>query len=179
MRRAILAFVVLGFTSMVLAQHSHSPAVPAAKSPEASHHAFLDMERQALERGEGFGMALAADRAGYPGPKHVLELKEQLQLTPEQAAGMEKLFAEMKQQAVERGREVLNAEKRLEEMFAVGRSEDELREETYRIASLRAELRWVHLRAHLAARKLLAPHQVHTYMQIRHGAAGSHPAATK
>jgi len=121
-------------------------------------------------------MALAADRSGYPGPKHVLELKDQLKLTPEQAVGMEKLFAEMKQKALERGREVLNAEERLAQMFAEGRSEDELREETYRIASLRAELRWVHLRTHLAARKLLTPHQVHTYTQLRHG---SGPHATQ
>jgi hypothetical protein len=173
MKRALFVLLLFAPICVLLAQHhGQQPGAPAAQKTEAGHHAYLEMERGAIERGEGFGMALAADKAGYPGPKHVLELKNELKLTPEQAAGMEKLHAEMKQKALERGREVLNAEERLARMFAEGRGEDELREETYRIASLRAELRWVHLRTHLAARKLLTPHQVHTYTQIRHGSAG-------
>jgi hypothetical protein len=100
-----------------------------------------------------------------------------LKLTPEQVTVMQKLFSEMKQKALERGREVLNAEQRLEQMFAEGRSEDELREETYRVASLRAELRWVHLRTHLATRKLLTPQQVEAYTRIRHGMAAGQPVS--
>jgi hypothetical protein len=171
MRIALLIVLVLICCLSGAAQHQHGSQ--PAQETEKGHHAFLEMERQAIERGEGFGMALAADRSGYPGPKHVLELKEELKLTAEQVAAMEKLFAEMKQKAVERGREVLNAEQRLEQMFAEGRSEDELREETYRIASLRAELRWVHLRTHLATRKLLTPQQVEAYTRLRHGQTAS------
>jgi Spy/CpxP family protein refolding chaperone len=185
MKRAALfsLFVLLCDSLVAVQQHQHGSQLPpggatTAQSAQAGHHAFLEMERQAIERGEGFGMALAADRSGYPGPKHVLELKDQLKLTPEQVAAMEKLVAEMRQKAVERGREVLNAEQRLEQMFADGRSEDELREETYRVASLRAELRWVHLRTHLATRKLLTPQQVQAYTHIRYGAA-MHQAAPK
>jgi len=179
MKRYFLGFLLLFPVAVLLAQHQHGsqPAhpddAPAVQSAERGHHAFLEMERQAIERGEGFGMAMPADRSGYPGPKHVLELKEELKLTPVQAAAMDKLFAEMKQKALERGREVLNAEQRLEQMFAEGRSEDELREETYRIASLRAELRWVHLRTHLATRRLLTPQQVEAYTHIRHGAGAA------
>ena len=175
MKRYFLGFLLLYPVAVLLAQHQHGPqpAHPgdarATLTVERGHHAFLEMERQAIERGEGFGMAMPADRSGYPGPKHVLELKEELKLTPEQAAAVGKLFAQTKQKALERGREVLNAEQRLEQIFAEGRSEDELREETYRIASLRAELRWVHLRTHLATRRLLTPQQVHTYLQLRHG----------
>ena len=185
-RRAILFLPVLSSCLLVAAQqHQHGSQQPppggaaAAQPAQAGHHAFLEMERQAIERGEGFGMAMPADRSGYPGPKHVLELKEQLKLTPEQVAAMEKLFAEMKQRALERGREVLNAEERLEQMFAEGRSEDELREETYRIASLRAELRWVHLRTHLATRKLLTPQQVEIYTRTRYGSMAGNPSALK
>jgi Spy/CpxP family protein refolding chaperone len=151
------------------AQHKHSPP-GAPGAAQASHHACLEQERAALERGEGFGMALAADRNGYPGPRHVLELKAELKLTPEQESAMEKLFAQMHQQAVARGREVLIAEARLEELFAAKRPAAELREQAYRVATLRAELRWVHLSAHLAARKLLTPEQLAAYQQIRPGA---------
>lgn len=178
----LLVFILSSCLPIAAQQHQHGAPPPqpggatTAQSAQAGHHAFLEMERQAIERGEGFGMAMPADRSGYPGPKHVLELQEQLKLTPEQVAAMGKLIAEMKQKAVERGREVLNAEQRLEQMFAEGRSEDELREETYRVASLRAELRWVHLRTHLATRKLLTPQQIEAYTHIRYGAVMHHPA---
>ena len=171
MRRSLLAVLVLGSASILFAQaqRGERPAVPAAGPAEASHHACLEQERQAIERGEGFGMALAADRSGYPGPRHVLDLRKELKLTPEQVTGTERLYAGMKKRALERGHELLLAEQRLEQMFGEGRSEDELREETYRVASIRAELRWVHLGSHLAARKLLTAEQVATYMRIRHG----------
>jgi len=171
MKRILLGPLLLVSALSLPAQHQHPPAgdEPAVQSSEAAHHAFLDMERQAIERGEGFGMALPADRAGYPGPKHVLDLKSELKLTPDQIAAMEKLYAAMKQKAIEHGREVLAAEQRLEEMFREGRPEPELREESYRVASLRVELRWVHLGTHLAARKLLTPEQIATYVRLRHG----------
>ena len=147
-------------------QHIKSPA--AAPQAMAQHHAFLEAEHQAIERGEGFGMALAADKNGYPGPKHVLDMKKELKLTPAQEAAMQKLMTEMKTKALARGKDVLLAEKRLEELFAQGKSEDELREETYRVASLRAELRWVHLATHLAAKKILTVQQIATYQEMRH-----------
>jgi len=152
--------------------HKHTPTdAPTKASPavQASHHACLEQERAALERGEGFGMALAADRTGYPGPRHVLDLKNELKLTPQQEAAMEKLSMQMHEQAVKRGKEVLIAEERLEAMFAQDRPEAELREQAYRVATLRAELRWSHLSAHLAARKLLTPEQLAAYQQLRHG----------
>ena len=157
----------------IAAQHEPNMKHPATASqiPQAmaQHHAFLEAERGAIERGEGFGMALAADKNGYPGPKHVLDMKKELKLTPAQEAAMERLMAEMKTRALAKGKDVLLAEKRLEELFAQGKSEDELREETYRVASLRAELRWVHLATHLAARKILTAKQIAAYQQMRHG----------
>lgn len=158
------------------AQHAqHMQQAQQAQAPsktEAEHHAFLQMEREALEQGQGFGMALAADRSGYPGPKHILELKEQLKLSAEQEAAVTALMAAMKDKARPLGQQILKAEQQLEELFRAGRSEAELREETYRIATLRAQLRWVHLETHLAARKLLSEEQLATYQRVRHGGAG-------
>ena len=48
-----------------------------------------------LKAGRGMGMALAAERNGYPGPLHVLELADQLGLTPAQRARMAELVAAM------------------------------------------------------------------------------------
>jgi len=113
-------------------------------------------------------MALVADHNGYPGPKHVLEMKDKLQITPQQQSAVEKLFVQMKQQAIAKGKEVLGAEALLEQMFASGNTEAELRAQTERVGVLRAELRWVHLSAHLEARKLLTPEQLAAYQRLRH-----------
>lgn len=153
-----------------MAQHHHMASDAPSQSPEARHHAFLEEERQAIERGEGFGMAFPAELNGYPGPRHILDLQNELKLTPDQAAAVQKLFAEMKEQALARGKEVLQAEGELERMFRANRPEAELREQVLRVASLRGELRWVHLRAHLAAAQLLTKEQIAAYSQLRHGA---------
>jgi len=168
-RIGVVLFAVWMASAGGAQQHTHTPAAAGAGTAQAAHHAFLEQERAAIERGEGFGMALPADRSGYPGPKHILELKDELKLTAGQQAAVEKLFAHMKEKAIARGKEVLSAEARLEKMFADRRPEAELREESFRVASLRAELRWVHLEAHLAARKLLTPEQLSTYHHLRWG----------
>ncbi|HEX2713462.1 MAG TPA: Spy/CpxP family protein refolding chaperone [Candidatus Acidoferrales bacterium] len=167
---ALAAILAPGLPTQTSGPHKHSPANAAA---EEGHHACLEQERAAFERGEGFGAALVADRNGYPGPRHVLELRSELKLTPEQESALEKLFTQMHEQAVARGKEVLVAEEKLEAMFAQDRAEAELREQAYRVATLRAELRWVHLAAHLAARKLLTSEQLAAYQQLRHGSGAS------
>lgn len=147
-------------------QHQHSAS---GQTAESSHHAFLEAERTAIEHGEGFGMALAADRNGYPGPKHILELKADLQLTSEQEAAAQRLMADMKQKAIAQGKELLAAEGELEALFRRGAAEAELRQQTTRIAALRADLRWVHLETHLAARPVLTAEQLQKYHHLRHG----------
>jgi Spy/CpxP family protein refolding chaperone len=133
------------------------------------HHSCLDEERASIERGEGFGMAMIADRSGYPGPRHVLDMASDLHLTAEQRAAMEKLFAGMHEKAVARGKEFLEAQARLEQMFREGRTEADLREQAFRVDSIHAELRWIHLSAHLAAQKILTPDQISQYAHLRHG----------
>ena len=151
------------------AQHAPSSAVPA------SHHACLDEERQAIEKGEGFGMALAADRNGYPGPKHILELKTELALTPEQEKEVQALFYEMHAEALAVGKKLLDKEAALERLFASGAAEAaEVRQRLDEIAALRAALRWVHLSAHLRARELLTPEQRARYHTLRHAAPAHH-----
>ncbi len=174
MSRTIGTVLLLAFSAAAQHQDTAPEPISPGKAAGAAHHACLDQERAALERGEGFGMALAADRNGYPGPRHLLELKAELKLTPEQQSAIEDLFRRMKQQALARGKEVLVAEQNLDAMFAGRRPEAELREQAFRAATLRAELRWVHLSAHLAAQKLLSPEQLAAYQHLRYG---HHPAA--
>ncbi len=172
--RMVGTVLLLAFSAAAQQQGTAPGPISPGKAAEAAHHACLDQERAALERGEGFGMALAADRNGFPGPRHVLELRAELKLTPEQQSAIEDLFRRMKQQALARGKDVLVAEQKLETLFAAKRPEAELREQAFRAATLRAELRWVHLSAHLAAQKLLSPEQLAAYQHLRYG---SHPGA--
>lgn len=148
------------------AQQTHTQH--AASADMKQHHACLEEERASIERGEGFGMAMAADHAGYPGPRHVLDLAGELKLTAEQRAAMEKIFAAMHEKAIARGKELLESEARLEQMFRDGRPEADLREQSFRVDSIHAELRWIHLSAHLAAQKVLTPDQIALYTRLRH-----------
>ena len=161
-----LAFSIVGQprtgAGSAIAAPSHD-----APSAMAHHHSCAGEERAAIERGEGFGMAGPADRSGYPGPKHAIELRKELKLSPEQVAALEKLQAGITEKAVARGKEMFAAEALLEEMFREGRTEADLREQSFRIDSLHAELRWVHLSAHLAARALLTPEQIAAYLRVR------------
>lgn len=170
-----------GITSLLLlsALAAASAPVPALRFPmfsgqtkqdhsaHAGHQACIDAERESLARGEGFGMALPADHAGYPGPRHVLDLATELKLSPDQVRALQKLFDEMKQKAQQRAGEIQAAQELLEKMFRENHSEADLREQSFRVDSIYAELRWVHLSAHLAARKLLSPEQVAAYERLR------------
>lgn len=158
-------------TCLVLSASPAPQAQHAAGSP-ATPMACLEEERQALERGQGFGMALVADRHGFPGPRHILELKTELGLTPEQEAQVRQLFDRMQTQAVAAGKKILDKEVELESLFVSGNPEEAaVRRLLAEIASRRADLRWVHLSAHLAAHELLTPEQLHQYHLHRHSAA--------
>jgi Spy/CpxP family protein refolding chaperone len=136
-------------------------------SAHAGHQSCLDAERESLARGEGFGMALPADHAGFPGPRHVLDLGKELKLSSEQVRDMQKLFEGMKERAQQRAAEIQSAKELLEKMFRENRPEADLREQSFRLDSIYAELRWIHLSSHLAARKLLTAEQVAAYQRLR------------
>jgi Spy/CpxP family protein refolding chaperone len=166
--RTVLSF--LGCSALFLGAPLQLSHAQEAHPHEAMqhHHSCLDEELASLERGEGFGMGMAADRNGYPGPRHVIDLAADLRLTAEQRAAMEKLFAGMHEKALARGKEFFEAQARLEQMFRDGRPEADLREQAFRVDSIHAELRWIHLSAHLAAQKILTPQQIAQYTRLRH-----------
>jgi hypothetical protein len=127
-----------------------------------------------LLSGAGMGLARPAELNGYPGPRHVLDLADSLALTAEQRGIVEGIFRDMNARAVELGREVLAAERDLDAAFASGEvTEDALAEIVDRIGSLEADLRAVHLRAHLATREVLSLYQRHEYVRLR-GYAAAH-----
>jgi hypothetical protein len=127
-----------------------------------------------LRSGRGMGMALPAELNGYPGPVHVLELAEQLQLSAEQQAAARQLFEEMQTEAIVLGARVIAGEAALEGLFATGTATDAAIEvAAVEVGRAQGALRAHHLRYHLAMRELLSPHQVMRYQQLRGYATGS------
>ena len=118
--------------------------------------------------GKGMGLALPAELNGYPGPRHVIDLAQDLDLTPEQTIQVQALFDEMQPQAIALGEKILAVEAALEADFRQ-QTIDEISLETQlqTIATLQAQLRFVHLNTHLATIDILSSHQVMLYNSLR------------
>jgi len=121
-----------------------------------------------LRKGEGLGMAKAAELNGYPGPMHVLTLAKQIELTDSQQRQVTAIFERMNAAAKSLGAELITHEQTLDELFAKGEiTPDRLTAEMAVVAELQGRLRSVHLGAHLETRALLNPDQIARYEQFR------------
>ena len=145
----------------------------------AQHSPYLGLEGRALKalsaeqvedylEGRGMGLALAAELNGYPGPKHVLELAEELALDDGQLSEMREIFAHMQAEAVDLGRRIVERERSLDALFAEGRIDAEtLRQATEDLGRLNGQLRGAHLAAHLATMEVLSGDQRARYAEAR------------
>ena len=144
-----------------------------AQSPYAGEESraiksLSEKEKAALERGAGMGMARIAELNHYPGPRHVLELATELELTDSQIEETEDLFANVKISAVELGRQIVEAEAELDGMFSDGSvTPESLETAVLEIGEMRARLRHVHLDAHLQQAAILSPEQIEAYDSLR------------
>jgi hypothetical protein len=129
-----------------------------------------------LMAGRGMGLALVAELNGYPGPRHVLDLADQLELTTDQRAKTQALFEAMKAEAIPIGARIIADEAELDRLFAQHRiTPDVLDALTARIASAQGKLRATHLSYHLRMMEVLSPEQVAHYMVLRgHGMKHQH-----
>lgn len=157
-----------------------APVSPYAGEEAREIKALSIEETKSYLSGEGMGLARAAELNGYPGPSHVLALGADLGLAPEQRRQTEMLFGAMREKAIGVGRRLVEEERTLDEMFA-GKAvtPERLSATLQRIAALQAELRGVHLEAHLEQVRILTPAQVARYVALRGYAfapnRGAHP----
>lgn len=127
-----------------------------------------DADIAAYTNGDGMGFAKIAELNGFPGPKHILENESSMNLSAEQKTEVQKSYDKMKQKAVELGKQIVEREKELNELFQQNKiDETTLQEKTQSIAKLQGELRGVHLQAHLEMKKILSPQQVENYKRLR------------
>jgi Spy/CpxP family protein refolding chaperone len=109
-----------------------------------------ESEKKALLAGSGLGAGMIAMQNGYPGPKHVLEMGDELGLTAEQKEEIGTLFAERKASFVDMGSELVKKDEELTAMFASGSVKTKDVEKLAReIGQLQGELRAGHLNAHV------------------------------
>lgn len=125
-----------------------------------------------LRRGGGWGLAKAAELNGVPGPAHLLELKDEIPLTPAQVAEITGLYESMRAGAIAGGERLIALEQALETHFRDGTVTDAiLRDSLDAIAAARRDLRYTHLATHLKTPKILTPQQVARYAELRGYAA--------
>ena len=91
---------------------------PYAGQEQRSIKALSDREISDLTEGRGMGLAKAAELNGYPGPMHVLELADPLELSDQQRVKMQELFAAMKAEAIPLGERLIAQEADLDKQFA-------------------------------------------------------------
>lgn len=151
-----------------------------ARSPYAGEEAreiraLSPAQIEGLLAGKGLGYAKSAELNRYPGPAHVLELQAELGLSQVQLEATRAVHARMQARAKDLGARVVAAEAALEQRFRDGSiTEDGLRAALASIGRLQAELRGVHLLAHLEQRRVLTVEQVARYMHLR-GYHGGQP----
>jgi Spy/CpxP family protein refolding chaperone len=163
----------------------------AAQSADSQHSSYIGQEHREIKSlsdaeiadllaGRGMGLAKAAELNGYPGPKHVLELAPQLNLTPDQLAATKTLHHSMQTKASELGRRIVEQEHVLDTMFADKMiSHESLSRALETIGELQTQLRRTHLETHLTQAKILTAEQSKHYSKLRgysETATGSHHA---
>jgi Spy/CpxP family protein refolding chaperone len=165
--------LALVFTPALAAEdhRHHSPAASATPYAglEARPIKALSAEDQAgLLAGQGMGMALAAELNGYPGPRHVLDMADDLALSPHQRHQTSQAFDEMKGEATALGSAVIAAEEELDRLFASGSATPtSVMDATAKVAGLSGQLRALHLGYHLRMRAILSAEQVAIYNKLR------------
>jgi Spy/CpxP family protein refolding chaperone len=168
--------------TLIISFASFAMLVLPAVAQEPPHHSLASQETAEISlptsysaddvaellQGAGRGMAKPAELNGAPGPTHVLEFAEELELTQEQRVQIEAIRLDMKTNAIVLGQELIALELALEETFAAGEVQAEgLLAALDRIANAERDLRYIHLSAHLSTPALLTADQIRRYDGLR------------
>ncbi len=154
-------------SSVSWGQHGHGAGHDGGH--QAAQACAIEFDK-VIGEGRGFGMAFAADQNGYPGPMHVLELKDRLKLTPDQEAKTQALMHAMFTESKPKSARLLEAEAKLRHLFADRTADDAaVRAAVAEVERARGEVRLVHLLTHLKTRELLTEDQRRLYHEARWG----------
>ena len=192
------AFVVSGFILLAVVWSGSLPAIVAQEAtPPGEHDDHAPVEEATLQsgtrspyadtydsdapiralsgelveqirQGQGASLALPAELNGLPGPLHVLDLADQLDLSPGQQAQVQDVYDRYLADAVPAGERYLAAAQALEEgLRSRAMLEEELSALVAEASRLEGELVTIHLTAHLRTAGVLTPEQIAIYNQLR------------
>ena len=165
----IIALVVIPLSSLMLLASSE----PAYKSKYIGQEkrdikSLSEEDIKELKAGAGWGLAKAAELNGLPGPKHILEMKQEIDLTAKQEKMVIALYNKMNKEAISLGNKLIEYEEELNYGFA-DRNIDEktLDELLEKISETYKSLRFTHLSAHLQTPSILTESQIRKYNKLR------------
>ncbi|MDA1257806.1 MAG: hypothetical protein O3C10_08190 [Chloroflexi bacterium] len=121
-----------------------------------------------LLAGRGAGYALAAELNSYPGPTHILQLAEPLELSNDQRSKVDEIFKTMNADARRIGDVFVSLEADLDQLFREETiNQTALVDLTTRISTAEGQLRAIHLSAHLTMKEILTETQIAEYDRLR------------
>lgn len=165
MNRLLLLAASLLLTSSAASAQSSQPYAGLDNRPIK---ALSQQQIEDLRAGRGMGLALAAELNGYPGPSHVIELRDRLGLTVDQRVQVQRLFDAMKQETVPLGNKLVEQERALEDLFSTRAvTSESLKTSIAAIAETQGQLRESHLKYHLSTAALLDQSQMQRYAELR------------
>jgi Spy/CpxP family protein refolding chaperone len=162
--RLIIVIGLIAFSAVTANTQSSQPY----SGMQTRDKALSEEQIADLKAGRGMGLALAAELNGYPGPKHLLELADDIGLTDQQREKIRQLFGAMQLEAIPIGQALITEEAKLDRGFA-DRSitEATLKAQVATISEIQGQLRYTHLKYHLATVELLTPEQMQKYATLR------------
>ena len=103
-----------------------------------------------------WGYGKAAELNGFPGPRHVLDLKKELALTSKQVSEIEEIYRKMNLLAVKVGAELVAKEAFMDREFKEKRVNSKSLKKMIQSSAVKySELRYIQLVAHLETAKIL------------------------
>ena len=154
-------------SASALAQHTHKTS-PYAHARSAEVSSLTPDEVRELQNGEGMGLARAAELNRFPGPRHLLDLRLELDLDHAQIERIEAIHKKMRTRAIAKGKDILKAEFHLANLFASGQpAAAEVKRITEHLGIMRGQLRAIHLIAHIESTRELRSGQIEGYDRLR------------
>ncbi|GAB5415266.1 MAG: hypothetical protein Cons2KO_28690 [Congregibacter sp.] len=168
MKHRLAPVGIVALLCICTAAAQHDGVSPHAGKQSREIAALDDSTLEAIRKGTGWGLAMPAEIRGAPGPRHVLDLAEPLGLGQEQVAKVTAVFEEMRRSAISKGEKFIGAERALEDFFQRSDlDQTHLAALVGEAGQARADLRLVHLSAHLKTLSVLSAEQVERYAELR------------
>jgi len=162
----VLALCTLSVNNASFAESEHQSTYAGEQHRSIKSLSAADIA--ALKAGAGWGLAKSAELNGVPGPLHLLEMQDEIDLTLSQVELITTVYNEMQSSAKSLGEQLIAQESMLDEKFRNDvPNTDELQSMLGQIGSTRSNLRFVHLSAHLKMPDILSADQIDRYNRLR------------